>query len=94
MWRLDLSTSEAVRERLQGALHRSTGLLNLDLSGVSFCDAAGLSVVVGIRNQAGARDIVIALAAPRPHVAKVLQLADLDHSSAPRSGWASMMPSV
>ncbi|TDC96099.1 anti-sigma factor antagonist [Nonomuraea deserti] len=77
---LDLATRETVRERLQRALRHSTHLLILDLSGVSFCDAAGLGVVVGVQHQARPLNIVIGLAAPRPHVAKVLHLTDLDRS--------------
>ncbi|MCA2228824.1 STAS domain-containing protein [Nonomuraea aurantiaca] len=77
---LDLATREAVRERLLRALQHSTSMLILDLSGVSFCDAAGLSVLVGVQRQARSLDIALGLAAPRPHVAKVLRLTGLDCS--------------
>ncbi|MBO3752873.1 STAS domain-containing protein [Streptosporangiaceae bacterium NEAU-GS5] len=77
---LDLATREAVRERLLRALQRSTGLLIVDLSAVSFCDAAGLGVVVGVQGRARSLDIALGLAAPRPHVANVLHLTGLDRS--------------
>ncbi|MFB4274556.1 STAS domain-containing protein [Nonomuraea sp. MTCD27] len=77
---LDLATRETVRERLLRALRHSTGLLILDLSGVSFCDAAGLGVVVGVQHQARSLGITLALAAPRLHVAKVLHLTGLNRS--------------
>ncbi|MBT2235822.1 STAS domain-containing protein [Nonomuraea sp. NEAU-A123] len=77
---LDLATREAVRERLLRTLQHDTGLLILDLSGVSFCDAAGLSALVGVQRQARSLDIALALAAPRPRVAKVLRLTGLDRS--------------
>ncbi|MFI9561263.1 STAS domain-containing protein [Nonomuraea endophytica] len=77
---LDLTTREALRERLLNALRHSTDLLILDLSGVSFCDAAGLGVLIGVQHQAGILDIAIGLAAPRPHLAKVLRLTGLDRS--------------
>ncbi|MEU7744325.1 STAS domain-containing protein [Nonomuraea sp. NPDC049158] len=77
---LDLATREAVRERLLRALRHSAGLLILDLSGVSFCDAAGLSVLVGVQRQARSLDIALGLAAPRPHLAKVLRLTGRDRS--------------
>ncbi|MFI6604753.1 STAS domain-containing protein [Nonomuraea sp. NPDC050536] len=77
---LDIGTGAAVRERLLGALRHSTGLLVLDLSGVSFCDAAGLGVVVGVQRRARSLDIVLGLAAPRPHLARVLRLTGLDCS--------------
>jgi anti-sigma B factor antagonist len=77
---LDHGTREAVRERLLRALHRSSSLLILDLSGVSFCDAGGLGVLVGVHHQARTLNITFGLATPRPQVAKVLRLTDLDHS--------------
>ncbi|MCA2228565.1 STAS domain-containing protein [Nonomuraea aurantiaca] len=67
---LDIGTGEAVRERLLRALWHSTSLLVLDLSGVSFCDAAGLGVVVGVQRRARSLGIVLGLAAPRPHLAR------------------------
>ncbi|WP_336209522.1 STAS domain-containing protein [Nonomuraea sp. LPB2021202275-12-8] len=77
---LDLATREAVRERLLCALQHSTSLLILDLSEVSFCDAAGLGVVVGVQHQARSLDIALGLAAARPHVSRVLRLTGLDRS--------------
>ncbi|MGN9837197.1 STAS domain-containing protein [Nonomuraea sp. H19] len=77
---LDLATREAVRERLLRALQHSASLLILDLSRVSFCDAAGLGVLVGVQHQARTLDIALGLATPRPHVAKVLRLTGLDRS--------------
>ncbi|WP_424534285.1 STAS domain-containing protein [Sphaerisporangium viridialbum] len=77
---LDLATGEAVRERLLHALRHSTSLLILDLSGVLFCDAAGLGILVGVQHHARPLDITLGLAAPRPNMAKVLRLTHLDHS--------------
>ncbi|MFG6202704.1 STAS domain-containing protein [Nonomuraea sp. JJY05] len=77
---LDLATRETLRERLLRALRHSTSLLILDLSGVSFCDAAGLGVVVGVQHRARSLDIALGLAAPRPHLARVLRLTGLDRS--------------
>ncbi|MDP4511661.1 STAS domain-containing protein [Nonomuraea turcica] len=77
---LDIGTGEAVRERLLRALRHSTNLLILDLSGVSFCDAAGLGAVVGVQHRARSLDITLGLAAPRPHLTRVLRLTGLDRS--------------
>ncbi|MEV4117121.1 STAS domain-containing protein [Nonomuraea sp. NPDC049695] len=77
---LDLATRETVCERLLRALQHSTSLLILDLSEVSFCDAAGLGVLIAVQHQARTLNITLGLAAPRPHVAKVLRLTDLDRS--------------
>ncbi|WP_285776530.1 STAS domain-containing protein [Microtetraspora sp. NBRC 13810] len=75
---IDLLTSPALRERLLAALRSSASLLILDLSGVSFCDASGLAVLVGIQRRARPMGITLALAAPRPHMSKLLRITGLD----------------
>ncbi|MEU7744329.1 STAS domain-containing protein [Nonomuraea sp. NPDC049158] len=47
---------------------------------MSFCDARGLGVLIGVQRQATSLDIALGLAAPRPYVAKVLRLTGLDRS--------------
>ncbi|MER6003998.1 STAS domain-containing protein [Nonomuraea angiospora] len=77
---VDIFTSPALRSRLLGALKYSTSLLILDLSAVSFCDAAGLAVLVGVQRRARSMGITLALAAPRPFMSKLLHIAGLDRS--------------
>ena len=72
---LDLTTSEDVVERGYAAVAR---LVLLDLTGLSFCDARGLSAFVRIANHADAAGCGFALIAPRPPVAKILQISGLD----------------
>ena len=50
----------------------------VDLSGVTFCDASGLAVLIGIRRRAGLLGGVLRLAAPAPPVVAVLRLTGLD----------------
>jgi anti-anti-sigma factor len=77
---IDIFTSPALRERLLRATYRSTTLLICDLSRVSFCDACGLAVLVGIQRRARSMGITVGLAAPRPHVAELLRITGLDRS--------------
>jgi anti-anti-sigma factor len=77
---LDIATAPAWRERLLGLLRPGTRLLILDLSGLSFCEAAGLAVLIGTRRRAMPLGIALVLAAPRPQVAKVLRATGLDRS--------------
>ncbi|MDF5754617.1 STAS domain-containing protein [Spongiactinospora sp. TRM90649] len=77
---IDIFTSHALRQRLMRVLCYSTNLLILDLSEVSFCDASGLAVLVGIQRRARAMGITLALAAPRPYMSKLLRITGLDHS--------------
>ncbi|MFE3451320.1 STAS domain-containing protein [Nonomuraea sp. NPDC059194] len=77
---IDIFTSKALRLKLLGALRHSTSLLVLDLSQVSFCDATGLAVMVGIQRRARAQGITLALTAPRPYMSRLLHITGLDRS--------------
>ena len=77
---LDIATVPELRERLFGLLGPGVRLLIIDLSGVSFCDVAGLAVLIGTQRRATARGIIVRLAAPRPQVAKLLRITGLDHN--------------
>ena len=75
---LDLATSEGVVEQGCAAIARLARLVLLDLTGLSFCDARGLSAFVRIANQADAAGCGFGLIAPRPPVAKILRVSGLD----------------
>jgi anti-anti-sigma factor len=76
---LDIATVPELRERLLGLLGPGVRLLIIDLSGVSFCDVAGLAVLIGTQRRATAHGIVLRLAAPRPTVLNLLRITGLDH---------------
>jgi anti-anti-sigma factor len=77
---LDIASAPAWRERLTAMLRPGMGLLVLELSAVSFCDAAGLAVLIGTQRRACALGIALRLVAPRPQMARVLRLSGLDRS--------------
>ena len=67
---LDLATADGLTARgCAAAAH--AWLLLLDLSGLSFCDARGLSAFVQIANHADRTGCCYRLIAPQPRVAKV-----------------------
>ncbi len=74
---LDLATSESVVAQGYAAIACSAWVL-LDLTGLSFCDAQGLSAFVRIANQADAAGCGFGLIGPRPPVAKILRISGLD----------------
>jgi len=76
---LDLTTSEGVAAQGCAAIARLARLVLLDLRGLSFCDARGLSAFVKIANQADAAGCGFGLIAPRPPVAKLLRISGLDN---------------
>ncbi|GGL02197.1 STAS domain-containing protein [Planomonospora parontospora] len=77
---IDILTGRAIRERLLDALRHSAGPLVLDLSEVSFCDASGLSVLVGVQRRARELGVALILTAPRPHMSRILRITGLDRS--------------
>jgi anti-anti-sigma factor len=105
---LDLTTSEDVAAQGCAAIARLARLVLLDLTGVSFCDARGLSALVRIANHADAAGCGFGLLAPRPLVAKILRISGLDsrlpvfdhhqrrpgapHRYSPRLGTAARSP--
>jgi anti-sigma B factor antagonist len=75
---LDIASAAALRGHLISAVRHTTNPLVFDLSGVSFCDAAGLDLLVGAHRQASARGVDITLAAPRQQLLNLLRITGLD----------------
>ncbi|HEX5615081.1 MAG TPA: STAS domain-containing protein [Acidimicrobiia bacterium] len=76
---LDVETSVQLREGLIGLTERGDPIVRMDLSGVSFIDSVGLSVLVQARKQyaAEARDLQL-----RPVSARVRATIDIAGASA------------
>ncbi|MFB4320485.1 STAS domain-containing protein [Actinomadura sp. 21ATH] len=75
---LDIASAPALRRRLLGTLRHSGGLLILDLSGVTFCDVAGLAVLVGTQRRATGLGISLHLSDPPPQLEKLLRISGLE----------------
>ncbi|MFA1549288.1 STAS domain-containing protein [Actinomadura chokoriensis] len=75
---LDTAAAPALREHLIGVLRHSGRLLILDLGEVSFCDRAGLAVLVGARDRAAALGVTVRLNAPNRQLADLLHTTGLD----------------
>jgi anti-anti-sigma factor len=74
---LDLATAGDLAAR-GCAIAVQAGVLLVDLSGVSFCDARGVGALVRIANQADRARCRVALIGPPPQVVKVLRICQLD----------------
>jgi anti-sigma B factor antagonist len=74
---LDLATADGLYRRGRAAIGRHAGPLLLDLAGLSFCDACGLSAFVRIANEADAAGCRYGLIAPQPLVVKMLRITGL-----------------
>jgi anti-sigma B factor antagonist len=75
---LDIARVPVLREQLLELLGPHASQLVIDLSGVTFCDASGLDVLVGVDRRARLLDGGLRLAAPPSPVVTVLRLTGLD----------------
>ena len=75
---IDIATAPGLRERLFGLLRRGAGLVIFDLSGVPFCDASGLGMLVGSHRHATVLGVALRLTALRPQVARLVKINGMD----------------
>ncbi len=75
---IDIATAPGLRERILDLLQPGMWLVILDLSGVSFCDASGLGVLVGSHHHATRLGITLRLTAPQPQISMLLRIHGLD----------------
>jgi anti-anti-sigma factor len=75
---IDVATAPGLRQRLFGLLKRGAGLVILDLSGVPFCDASGLGMLVGSHRHATMLGVTLRLTALRPRVARLVYINGMD----------------
>ncbi|MGW4569508.1 STAS domain-containing protein [Streptomyces sp. NPDC004561] len=71
---LDLVSGNQLRDQLSEALAASSGGLDLDLSGLSFCDCAGLSVLLELRQRALSRGKTVVIQDTSPAIDRLLHL--------------------
>ncbi|MEU8799085.1 STAS domain-containing protein [Spirillospora sp. NPDC048819] len=74
---LDIASTPALRERLHTALRDTGPYVVIDLSGVTFCDASGLALLVDARRRTEPKGTTVVLAGPRPQMARLLRLTGL-----------------
>ena len=75
---LDVMSGEILRAALDGVLDAGPMPLVVDMSGLSFADCGGLSVLIGFRRRLAARGREVALTAPQPIVRRLLRLTGMD----------------
>ncbi|WP_067460237.1 STAS domain-containing protein [Actinomadura macra] len=77
---LDIASTPSLRERLNAALRNVGPRVVIDLSGVTFCDASGLALLIGARRRTEPRGTTIVLAAPGPQMVKLLHITGLSRA--------------
>ncbi|MEI5101787.1 ANTAR domain-containing protein [Streptomyces sp. PmtG] len=73
---LDLVTDQRLRQALRAALTRSAQGVDVDLSGVGFCDCCGLNTLLTIRQQALDEGKTATISGISPAAARVFTLSD------------------
>lgn len=75
---LDISSASGLREQLFDILADQAASLILDLSGLSFIDSTGISVLVAAERRAHELGGSLSLVGPQKIVARVLHITSLD----------------
>ncbi|WP_086724245.1 STAS domain-containing protein [Streptomyces sp. NRRL B-24085] len=75
---MDWQTAAFLRERLLGEITAGQRCVVLDLSAVSFCDSAGLNVLLWAWRRAGQAGSVLVLAGVQQKVQRTLEMAGAD----------------
>ena len=75
---IDIATCEAMRDALTAGLGGGPVDLVADLSGVTFMDASGIGVLLGVRKQVMEAGGSFTLRAPSRAVRKVIGICGLD----------------
>lgn len=74
----DVTNSDMLREVLEAEVAKQPRTLIIDLSGLRFMDSSALHVVLRVNRTMDRQGGVLALAAPREPVAKMLRLTAAD----------------
>jgi anti-sigma B factor antagonist len=77
---LDIATTAALRVQINKVLMDTAMPVIIDLSGVSFCDASGLALLVGAQRRARLDGRTVVLAGPPRNVSKLLHITGLDRA--------------
>lgn len=77
---LDVVTTAGLRDQIAGILNGATVPVIVELSGVSFCDASGLAMLIGAQRRARLLDLTVAMSEPSREVSELLRVSGLDHA--------------
>ncbi|MEU4536149.1 STAS domain-containing protein [Streptosporangium sp. NPDC023825] len=89
---LDLATRPDLSAFTQDVIDVRPGTVIIDLAGVTFIDACGLSALIAVKRYAREHDTPLLLAGAPPVVLKLLKLTNLDASFTVISRTMAMSP--
>jgi anti-sigma B factor antagonist len=77
---LDIATAEEAFHYLSDVIDRSRVPINVDLGGLTFCDASGLSVLARASRRAREAGRALMLTSVRPSLVKIMRITGLDRT--------------
>lgn len=75
---LDIATADVAVRYVRLVIDRHGGPLIVDLAGLAFCDAQGLSALLCMATYAERAGSPFRLSSPRPSLVKIMQITGLD----------------
>lgn len=75
---LDIATAEQAYAYLSEVIDQGQAPVNVDLAGVTFCDASGLGVLARIASLARDKGRQLRLTSARPSLLKIMRITGLD----------------
>jgi anti-sigma B factor antagonist len=80
---LDIATAETAVSYVTDIIDHHHGQVVVNLTGLSFCDARGLSALLGMANYAEKAGCPFMLASPSPSLIKLMRITGLDRRLLP-----------
>jgi anti-sigma B factor antagonist len=74
---IDVATAPTLRERLDGAIDRGTGILIVDLLGVTFLDSTALGVLIGARERCQQQSMQLRIVLSEARIVKIFEITGL-----------------
>jgi anti-sigma B factor antagonist len=82
---LDIATAEMAVSYVTTIIDHHRGFVTINLKGLRFCDASGLSALLRIADYAKQTDCPLMLASPSPSLIKLMRITGLDRKLLPRA---------
>ncbi|HEY2307568.1 MAG TPA: STAS domain-containing protein [Streptosporangiaceae bacterium] len=75
---IDMATAGAIGEQVAAAVAPGVHVVIADMTGTTFCDSAGINILIRAKKQATAHGAGLRLLLPCPNVLRVLQIQGVD----------------
>ena len=84
---IDMATAGAIGQQIAAALAPGAHAVIADMTATTFCDSAGIGMLIRAKKQAAAHGAELRLLLPCPNVLRVLMIQDLTHCCPSTTAW-------